>query len=207
MTQPVTQQGEFGFFDASRRVAGVDEVGRGPLAGPVVAAAVILDPERPIDGLRDSKDLTASSREMLDQLIRENALAWALGACSPREIDEHNILQASMLAMRRAVEALDIAPDHVQVDGNRCPEITLSVEAIVGGDSSVPAISAASIIAKVERDRQMLEWHLRHPEYGFDRHKGYPTPQHLAALATHGVLEIHRRSFAPVKRCLAGADA
>ena len=203
----MTQQVEIGFFDSSRRIAGVDEVGRGPLAGPVVAAAVILDPRRPIDGLKDSKDLSEKRRDHFNEIIRRDALAWALGICSPREIDEHNILHASMLAMKRAVEALETAPDHVQVDGNRCPEISVSVEAIIGGDSTVACISAASIIAKVERDRQMLEWHAQYPEYGFDRHKGYPTKQHMAALERHGVLEIHRRSFAPVRRCLAGAQA
>lgn len=203
----MTQQVEIGFFDASRRIAGVDEVGRGPLAGPVVAAAVILDSGKPIDGLKDSKDLSELRRNRFDEVIRRDALAWALGTCTPQEIDELNILHASMLAMKRAVEALETVPDHVQVDGNRCPELSVSVEAIIGGDASVACISAASIIAKVERDRQMLEWHAQFPEYGFDRHKGYPTKQHMAALQQHGVLEIHRRSFAPVRKCLAGAQA
>lgn len=200
---------DIAFFDTARRIAGVDEVGRGPLAGPVVAAAVILDPCHCIEGLRDSKDLSEKRRNELNAEIREHAQAWAIARCSPAEIDELNILQASMLAMRRAVESLGSTPDHVQVDGNRCPELLVSVEAIVGGDATVPAISAASILAKVDRDAEMLRWHEQHPEYGFDRHKGYPTRQHLDALDTHGVLDIHRRSFAPVRKVLerAGVSA
>ncbi|MDX1443415.1 MAG: ribonuclease HII [Gammaproteobacteria bacterium] len=196
------QQGELGFFRESRLIAGVDEVGRGPLAGPVVAAAVILDPAKAIEGLRDSKKLTEKRRDALYEQVRAESLAWALGICTPAEIDEHNILQASMLAMARAVAALDVTPEVVQVDGNRCPEIPHPVEAIVGGDDTIPAISAASIIAKVTRDRQMLELHAEYPAYAFDRHKGYPTPVHLAALKEHGVTPVHRRSFAPVRRCL-----
>jgi ribonuclease HII len=202
----VITQGELELFQDSRRIAGVDEVGRGPLAGPVVAAAVILDPERPIEGLRDSKKLSEKRRESLFDEIRERSLAWALGVCSPDEIDTLNILQASMTAMARAVNALSIVPDLVQVDGNRCPDIPHAVEAIVGGDDSIAAISAASIIAKVTRDRDMLLLHERHPAYGFDRHKGYPTPAHLAALREHGALPEHRRSFAPVRRCLEVED-
>lgn len=203
----VSQQGESGFFAESRLVAGVDEVGRGPLAGPVVAAAVILDPHSPIEGLRDSKKLTEKRRDSLFEEIQARSLAWALGVCTPAEIDELNILQASMLAMARAVEGLSAAPELVQVDGKRCPEIRFPVEAIVGGDDCIPAISAASIIAKVTRDRQMLELHSQYPQYGFDRHKGYPTPVHLAALGEHGVTPEHRRSFAPVRRCIAEVKA
>lgn len=195
-------QPELGFFDGLALVAGVDEVGRGPLAGPVVAAAVILDPERSIDGLRDSKRLPESRRDELDLEIRAHARAWAIGLCTPAEIDEINILQASMLAMRRAVEALAIIPEFVQVDGNRCPELKVPSEAIVGGDDCVDCISAASIIAKVHRDAEMRRLHERFPQYGFDRHKGYPTPEHLAALDRHGACEVHRRSYAPVQRCL-----
>ncbi len=192
-------QSELGFFDGLTPVAGVDEVGRGPLAGPVVAAAVILDPARPIDGLRDSKQLAEARREELAALVKERALAWAIGFCTPAEIDEINILQASLLAMRRAVEGLRIAPRFVQVDGNRCPELKVPSEAIIGGDDRVPCISAASIIAKVYRDAEMVRLHEKFPAYGFCRHKGYATPEHLAALAEHGACAIHRRSFAPVK--------
>ncbi|MBX2826405.1 MAG: ribonuclease HII [Gammaproteobacteria bacterium] len=183
-------------------IAGVDEVGRGPLAGSVVAAAVILDPRYPIAGLADSKVLTAAKREELDSLIRDRAIAWAIGEASVAEIDEINILHASMLAMRRAVEALSIVPDKVLVDGNRRPDIAHDCEAIVKGDKLFSEISAASIIAKVARDQQMLELHQQHPEFGFDRHKGYPTKAHREALARHGVLPVHRQSFAPVKAVL-----
>jgi ribonuclease HII len=200
----VQAQSELGFFDGLTRIAGVDEVGRGPLAGPVVAAAVILDPARPVDGLRDSKQLSAARREILAAQVREQAIAWAIGYCTPAEIDEINILQASMLAMRRAVEALAVSPQFVQVDGNRCPELRVPSAAIIGGDDSVLCISAASIVAKVFRDAEMLRLHEEFPVYGFDRHKGYPTPEHLLALETHGASSVHRRSFAPVRRCLAG---
>ncbi len=183
-------------------VAGVDEVGRGPLAGPVVAAAVILDPQRPIEGLADSKKLSEKRREVLAMEIRSGALAWALGRAEVAEIDELNILQASLLAMRRAVEALSPAAIHALVDGNRCPELPCSAEAIVGGDAKVPAISAASILAKVARDREMVALDARYPGYGLARHKGYPTKAHLIALAEQGVSEIHRRSFAPVRRLI-----
>ena len=189
--------------DRIRWVAGVDEVGRGPLAGAVVAAAVILDPARPIAGLTDSKVLTARQRERLAPLICEQSLAWAIGRAEVDEIDSINILQASLLAMQRAVAGLSIRPDHVQVDGNRCPVLACSVEAIIKGDLLIPAIGAASIVAKVARDQEMIELDSRYPEYGFARHKGYPTREHLAALREHGVLGEHRRSFAPVRAVLA----
>ncbi len=183
-------------------VAGVDEVGRGPLAGPVVAAAVILDPARPIEGLADSKKLSEKKREAMDLIIRENALAWSLGRAEVEEIDQINILQASLLAMQRAVESLPIPPDHALVDGNRCPDLECSAEAIVGGDSSEQAIGAASIIAKVSRDREMVELDLQYPGYGLAKHKGYPTKFHLQALQELGVTDIHRRSFGPVRRLI-----
>ncbi len=185
-------------------ICGIDEVGRGPLAGPVVAAAVILDPKRPIDGLDDSKKLTEKCREQLFEQIRSRALAWSLGRAEVAEIDELNILWASLLAMRRAVEALPLCPRHALIDGNRIPEdLPCSAEAIVGGDGSEPAIAAASIIAKVSRDREMKELDGHFPGYGLARHKGYPTKQHIDALQRLGVSEIHRRSFGPVRRLLA----
>jgi ribonuclease HII len=192
-------------FELSRsigRVAGVDEAGRGPLAGPVVAAAVILDPAWPVEGLADSKVLTEAARERLASIIRERVLAWALGRAEVQEIDHLNILQASLLAMRRAVLGLSPSPERVLVDGNRCPRIPFPVEAVVKGDATVAAISAASILAKVSRDREMLELDARYPGYGFARHKGYPTPDHLARLERLGACEAHRRSFAPVRRLL-----
>ncbi|HET7651030.1 MAG TPA: ribonuclease HII [Gammaproteobacteria bacterium] len=185
-------------------IAGVDEAGRGPLAGPVVAAAVILDPAQPINGLKDSKQLSAERRLQLGDLIRERSLAWAVAWADHSEIDLLNILQATLLAMSRAVTALTQTPARVLVDGNRCPRIPYPAEAIVKGDASVAAISAASILAKVERDSAMLRFDRQYPGYGFAVHKGYPTSAHLAALATQGACAIHRRSFAPVKRCLAG---
>ena len=188
-------------------IAGVDEVGRGPLVGAVVAAAVILDPARPIEGLTDSKVLTERKRERLAPIIREQALAWALGRAEVDEIDSINILQASLLAMRRAVEALDIQPDHVQVDGNRCPTVACSVEAIIKGDLHIPAIGAASIIAKVARDQEMVALDACYPQYGFARHKGYPTREHLAAIREHGVISEHRRSFGPVRAVLAEQES
>ncbi len=187
-------------------LAGVDEVGRGPLAGPVVAAAVILDPNRPVEGLADSKKIPEKRREMLDRVIRESALAWSLGRAEVEEIDRLNILNASLLAMRRAVEGLSLVPDHALVDGNRCPDIPCSVEAVVRGDSTVPVISAASIVAKVARDREMVELDRRYPGYGLAQHKGYPTKAHIEALQRLGVSAIHRRSFGPVKKIL-GTDS
>lgn len=183
-------------------VAGVDEAGRGPLAGPVVAAAVILDDLQPIAGLKDSKRLSALQRERLFDEVRAKALCFAIAQASVQEIDAMNILQATLLAMRRAVEQLRLKPVLVQVDGNRLPILDVQAEAIVQGDAKVPAISAASILAKVHRDRLCLQLHERHPEYGFDRHKGYGTAQHLQALARLGPTPSHRRSFAPVaQRC------
>lgn len=185
-------------------VCGVDEAGRGPLAGPVYAAAVILDPGAPIAGLADSKALSAPRRALLAEQIRSRALAWAVASASVAEIDEINILQASLLAMRRAVELLRAAPAEVLVDGTHCPAIRYPVRAIVKGDSTVAAISAASILAKTARDAEMLRLHQLYPAYGMDRHKGYPTAAHLAALRRYGVSEIHRRSYAPVRRLLQG---
>jgi ribonuclease HII len=183
-------------------IAGVDEVGRGPLAGPVVAAAVILDPARPIEGLADSKKLSEKRRIQLAEEIREKALAWALGRAEAEEIDEINILQASLLAMHRAVEALPIAPQHALIDGNRCPQLPCTAEAIIGGDATVPAISAASILAKVVRDLEMEALDRQYPGYGLAKHKGYPTKVHLEALEQLGVTPIHRRSFGPVRRLI-----
>ncbi len=184
-------------------VCGVDEAGRGPLAGPVVASAVILDPNKPIHGLNDSKKLSAKKRDELALLIRSHALAWAVAEASVEEIDQINILQASLLAMRRAVDALAIKPDHALVDGNQCPKlISCTVEAIVGGDGKVASIAAASILAKTVRDAQMKALHEAFPVYGFDRHMGYPTAAHLQALEQYGVSAVHRRSYAPVARLL-----
>jgi ribonuclease HII len=180
----------------------VDEAGRGPLAGPVYAAAVILDPAQPIAGLADSKALSASRRLELAVQIRGYARAWAIASASVAEIDAINILQASLLAMQRAVAQLPLAPGEVLVDGTHCPLIGYPVRAIVRGDSTIPAISAASILAKTARDAEMLRLHSLYPHYGLDRHKGYPTAAHLAALKLHGVTEIHRRSYAPVRRLL-----
>jgi ribonuclease HII len=190
-------------WDVPGLVAGVDEAGRGPLAGPVVAAAVILDERSPIKGLADSKQLTAARRERLYDEIRAKALCCSVALASVEEIDQLNILQATMLAMRRAVQGLRLKPGKVLVDGNRLPPLDVLAEAIVSGDALVPAISAASIRAKVTRDRLLCELHLLHPEYGFDRHKGYGTAQHMQALKKHGALAVHRRSFAPVARALA----
>lgn len=184
-------------------LAGVDEVGRGPLAGDVVAAAVMLDPHRPIEGLRDSKKLSATRREELAQLIRERSLAWSIASASVAEIDELNILQASLLAMHRAVQALDPQPEYVLVDGNRLPRWHYASQPVVRGDDRVPAIAAASILAKVHRDSALIALEIQYPGYGFASHKGYPTPEHLQALQTLGVTPMHRRSFAPVKKLLA----
>jgi ribonuclease HII len=189
------------------RVAGVDEVGRGPLAGPVVAAAVILDPARPIDGLADSKVLAPARRETLAALVREQALAWALGRAEVEEVDRLNVLRASLLAMQRAVAALPLAPGHVLVDGDRTPPLPVPATAVVGGDGRVAAIAAASILAKVARDAEMTELDAVHPGYGFAEHKGYAVPAHLAALARLGVTPVHRRSFAPVRALLGNVAA
>ncbi|KAA3667006.1 ribonuclease HII [Pectobacterium carotovorum] len=183
-------------------IAGVDEVGRGPLVGAVVTAAVILDPTRPIVGLADSKQLSEKRRLSLYDEIKEKALAWSLGRAEPEEIDQLNILHATMLAMQRAVVGLAIVPDFVLIDGNRCPALPMSAQAVVKGDSRVAEISAASIMAKVTRDREMVELDQRFPAYGFAQHKGYPTAFHLEKLAALGATEFHRRSFAPVKRAL-----
>lgn len=179
-------------------VAGVDEAGRGPLAGPVVAAAVILDPQRRINGLRDSKVLTPERREELAERIRERAIAWSTGQADVDEIDTLNILRATLLAMRRAVEALPVPPHEALVDGDHCPQLACRARAIVKGDRDVKAISAASIIAKTARDAMLIEFDRIYPVYGFAQHKGYATPEHLAALAKHGPCPLHRRSFAPV---------
>ncbi|NOZ53477.1 MAG: ribonuclease HII [Gammaproteobacteria bacterium] len=196
------EQQPFYFSHKVKRLAGVDEVGRGPLAGPVVTAAVILDDNKPIEGLADSKKLTELQRERLAKEIKHNSIAWALGRAEVAEIDEINILQATLLAMQRAVLALTIEPDYVVVDGNRCPTFSCPGEAIVQGDGLVAVISAASIIAKVARDQEMVLLSEKFPGYGLERHKGYPTKVHLSALNTLGVSAVHRRSFAPVKKLL-----
>lgn len=185
-----------------KQVAGVDEAGRGPLAGPVVAAAVILDPGIEIIGVKDSKALSEKRRTVLADKIRQQAVAWALGRAEVEEIDQLNILQASLLAMERAVAALPVNPDHVQVDGNQCPRLSCSVEAIVKGDRDVAAIAAASILAKVARDEEMRALDRRYPEYHFARHKGYPTRQHVSLLQQYGASPVHRRSFGPVRAVL-----
>ncbi|WP_374517197.1 ribonuclease HII [Undibacterium squillarum] len=181
---------------------GVDEAGRGPLAGSVVAAAVILNPDKPITGLRDSKKLSEAQRDALAEEIKEKALAWHIAEASVEEIDELNILQATMLAMRRAVEGLAIVPELALIDGNRCPVMKVRSEAIVKGDDKVAEISAASILAKTARDAQLMVLHQQYPDYAFDQHKGYPTALHLARLAQHGVTPVHRKSFGPVKKLL-----
>ncbi len=187
-------------------ICGVDEAGRGPLAGSVVAAAVVLNPNKPIAGLKDSKKLTSKAREELYEIITRDALAWSIAEASPLEIDSINILQATMLAMKRAIEGLEktlgTMPNKALIDGNRCPELTIEMEAIVKGDSKVQSISAASILAKVKRDRDMHELHLKYPMYGFDQHMGYPTKAHFSALHQFGPCPEHRRSFAPVKAAL-----
>ena len=189
------------------KIAGTDEAGRGPLVGSVVAAAVILDPNQPILGLNDSKKLTEKKREQLFIEIQQKALAWAIAESSAQEIDELNILQASLLAMRRAVEALQIQPDHVLIDGNKVVTgLSMSCEAVVGGDALHAQISAASILAKVTRDRQMVELDAKYPQFGFAKHKGYPTKAHFEAIAEHGVIDEHRRSFGPVKKALLAAS-
>jgi len=202
---PVDQPTLSGLEPVGSRVAGVDEAGRGPLAGAVFAAAVILNPQRPLNGLRDSKALTAAQRERLAGLIREQAVAWAVASASVGEIDQFNILQATLLAMRRAVDALGVAPDLALVDGNRAPVLRCAVQTIVRGDATEPAISAASILAKTERDADMLRIHATFPQYRFDQHKGYPSPLHLQLLARYGPCPAHRRSFAPVRRAIGQA--
>ncbi len=197
-------QQRLAFVDGAATVAGVDEAGRGPLAGPVVAAAVVLDDNRPIEGLNDSKLLSERRRVELARTVRLYARAFAVALADPAEIDGVNILQASLLAMERAILRLGVEPDLVQVDGNQIPRLEsatrIMAEPVVRGDQLIPAISAASILAKVCRDRLMLRWHRRYPLYGFDTNKGYPTPAHLAALGRFGPCPIHRRSFAPVRR-------
>ena len=187
-------------------ICGVDEAGRGPLAGSVYAAAVILDVNNPIDGLMDSKKLSEKKRDFLSAEIKQKALAWGIASCTAQEIDQINILQASLLAMKRALVAMqlqfNITPDLVQVDGNKCPKISLPCEAIVKGDSKVQAISAASILAKVARDAELYELDKIYPQYGFAKHKGYPTAAHLLALQAHGICPQHRLSYAPVKNVL-----
>jgi ribonuclease HII len=183
-------------------VCGVDEAGRGPLAGPVVAAAVILDPARPIPGLNDSKKLSEKKRVALAALIRERAIAWAVAEATVAEIDQMNILQASLLAMQRAVAALSVKAESALIDGNRCPQLDIPAEAIIQGDGKVASIAAASILAKTVRDAGMLVLHAEYPQYGFDRHMGYPTAAHFKALEEHGVSPVHRRSFGPVARQL-----
>ena len=192
-------------FVADPTIAGVDEAGRGPLAGPVVAAAVILHPDHPIEGLRDSKKLSARRRERLAVEIRERALAFAVASASVEEIDRLNILRATLLAMTRAIEGLDPRPRHVRIDGKRAPRLDgMRVETVIGGDDQDPAIAAASILAKTVRDSLMLQYAEQFPAYGFERHMGYGTAVHMAALREHGPCEIHRRSFAPVARVIKG---
>lgn len=191
---------DLSFLNSIELLAGVDEVGRGPLAGAVVAAAVILDPEKPIEGLNDSKKISQKKRELLSDEIKSNALAWSLGRAEAEEIDDINILKASLLAMKRAVESLNMEPKMVVVDGQYTPDIKHEKIAIIKGDSLVPAISAASIIAKVARDEEMIAFDEVYPGYGFSSHKGYPTKKHIEALEKLGITEIHRRSFAPVAK-------
>lgn len=190
------------FDHAEEVICGVDEAGRGPLAGPVFAAAVILDPTRPIKGLRDSKKLSETQRDALAIEIRERAMAWCISQSSEQEIDSINILQATMLAMRRAVEGLSVLPTLALIDGNRCPIMAVRSEAIVKGDDKVEAISAASILAKTARDAALMELHKLYPQYAFDQHKGYPTALHLELLRQHGVSPVHRKSYAPVRALL-----
>ncbi|WP_071873482.1 ribonuclease HII [Atopomonas hussainii] len=192
-------------FANERLLAGVDEVGRGPLCGAVVTAAVILDPDNPIEGLKDSKKLSEKRRDALFDEIREKALAWSIARADVSEIDQLNILHATMLAMQRAVAGLSLTPARVAIDGNRCPKLPMPALAVVKGDSRVPAIAAASILAKVSRDREMLELDAQYPGYGLAGHKGYPTAAHLEALQRLGVTPIYRRSFGPVRRLLENA--
>lgn len=186
----------------SNLICGADEAGRGPLAGAVFAAAVILDPQKPIAGLADSKKLSEKKRDFLAGQIKEHALAWAIASCSAQEIDEINILQASLLAMKRAVEALKVTPHQLLVDGLHCPRLNIPSQAIVKGDSKEACISAASILAKTARDAELYMLDKQYPEYGFAKHKGYPTPLHMEMLQKHGVLDIHRKTYAPVRKLL-----
>jgi ribonuclease HII len=202
----VTELAPFEYPKGFKLIAGVDEVGRGPLVGDVVTAAVILDPNNPIPGLTDSKKLSEKKRLQLEPLIKERALAWCIGRCSPQEIDELNILQATMVAMQRAIDGLSVTPDLALIDGNRTPKLSMQAEAVVKGDLRVTEISAASILAKVARDNDMLELDKEYPQFGFANHKGYPTKAHFAAIEEHGVLDQYRKSFKPVKRVLGIED-
>lgn len=202
MKENVQESLSLSFYDEATLICGADEAGRGPLAGPVFAAAVILDPNHPIEGLRDSKKLSEAKRDKLAEEIKQHALAWAIAQCSVEEIDRINILQASMLAMKRAIEQLKVTPELALIDGNRCPKLSIAAEAIIKGDDKVPAISAASILAKTARDADLLELHKQYPQYAFDQHKGYPTALHLARLREFGVSPVHRTSYGPVKALL-----
>lgn len=202
MTKQAKELPPFEYPQGFNLIAGVDEVGRGPLVGDVVTAAVILDPNNPIEGLNDSKKLSEKKRLALLPEIKQKALAWSVGRCSAQEIDELNILQATMVAMQRAVAGLKVQPDFVLIDGNRCPQLPMQSQAVVKGDLRVAEISAASIIAKVVRDQEMEELDKQHPEFGFAKHKGYPTKAHFEAIEQHGVIDQHRKSFKPVKRAL-----
>ena len=204
------QQNEFDLFaprETREIIAGVDEVGRGPLCGPVVTAAVILDPARPIEGLNDSKKLSEKKRDALFDEIKEKALAWSIARAEVEEIDQLNILHATMLAMQRAVEGLNVKPTLALIDGNRCPKLSCRAEAVIKGDGKVPEIGAASILAKVARDREMAEMEKLYPGYGIGGHKGYPTKVHMAALKELGATPIHRRSFKPVREALEAAES
>ncbi len=202
MTKENKELPPFEYPQGYQLIAGVDEVGRGPLVGDVVTAAVILDQNNPIEGLNDSKKLSEKKRLALLPEIKQKALAWAVGRCSPEEIDQLNILQATMVAMQRAVDGLNVTPDFVLIDGNRCPQLPMQSQAVVKGDLRVAEISAASIIAKVVRDQEMEELDKQYPEFGFAKHKGYPTKAHFEAIEQHGVIDQHRKSFKPVKRAL-----
>ncbi|GAK85354.1 ribonuclease HII [Vibrio ponticus] len=202
MTKEKKELPPFEYPQGYQWIAGVDEVGRGPLVGDVVTAAVILDPNNPIEGLNDSKKLSEKKRLALLPEIKEKALAWSLGRCSPEEIDELNILQATMVAMQRAIAGLQVQPDLALIDGNRCPQLPMDALAVVKGDLRVAEISAASIIAKVVRDQEMEELDKQYPQFGFAKHKGYPTKAHFEAIEQHGVIDQHRKSFKPVKKAL-----
>ncbi len=206
MTKEKKELPPFEYPQGYQLIAGVDEVGRGPLVGDVVTAAVILDPNNPIEGLNDSKKLSEKKRLALLPEIKEKALAWSIGRCSPEEIDQLNILQATMVAMQRAIAGLSIQPDLALIDGNRTPELPMDAIAVVKGDLRVAEISAASIIAKVIRDQEMEELDKQYPQFGFAKHKGYPTKAHFDAIDQHGVIEQHRKSFKPVKKALGLED-